>query len=296
MKKIHLFLYLFLCTSILSFSQNSNKDSAANKPASPKDRNMFGLGIPRGLILSTDGLADGYVLYSVPNSASVYLINRKGEVVHEWRGNYGCMASVAYLQNDGSIIQNAADPDFPVFAGGGEAGRIEKITWDSKVVWDFEYATEEYLHHHDFAVMPNGHILAIAWEAKTPEEVLAAGRKPKLIPKAGLWPDKIVEIEPLDNRHGKIVWEWHVWDHLIQDFDSKKANYGKPADHPELLDINVGEPLPPAISQDSVDILKKQGRIPWRNQTPENMGSDVYHFNAIKYNADLDQIVFSSPI
>ncbi len=295
MKKNHLFLYLFLCTSILSFSQNSNKDSADNKPASPKNRNMFGLGIPRGLTLSTDGLTEGYVLYSVPNSASVYLINRKGQVVHEWKGIYGSMAVVAYLQNDGSIIQNALDPDFPVFAGGGEAGRIEKITWDSKVIWDFEYATEQYLHHHDFTVMPNGHILAIAWEAKTSDEVLAAGRKPELIPKAGLWPDKIVEIEPLDNRHGKIVWEWRVWDHLIQDFDSKKANYGKPADHPELLDINVGEPLPPAISQDSVDILKKQGRILWRNQTAENMGSDVYHFNAIKYNPDLDQIVFSSP-
>ncbi len=64
------------------------------------------------------------------------------------------------------------------------------------MLWDFEYATEEYLHHHDFTLMPNGHILAIAWESKTPDEVLAAGRKPKLIPKAGLWPDKIVEIEP----------------------------------------------------------------------------------------------------
>ena len=50
-----------------------------------------------------------------------------------------------------------------------------------------------------------------------------------------------------------------------------------------------------AISQDSFDILKKQGRILWRNQTIENAGSDVYHLNAIKYNADLDQIAFSSP-
>ena len=295
MKTIYLFC-TFIIISIGSFCQlTANNNDTAKTPAPRLDRNMFGLGIPRGLILNTDGVADGYVLFAVPNSGSVYLINRKGEVVHEWKGNYGSMATVAYLQDDGSIIQNAADPDFPVFAGGGEAGRIERITWDSKVVWDFEYATEQYLHHHDFTVMPNGHILAIAWEAKTADEVLAAGRKPELIPKAGLWPDKIVEIEPLDSRHGKIVWEWHVWDHLIQDFDAKKANYGKPADHPELLDINVGEPLPPTISQDSVDVLKKQGRILWRNQTADNMGSDVYHFNAIKYNADLDQIVFSSP-
>jgi hypothetical protein len=231
-------------------------------------------------------------MYPVANSASVYLINRKGEVVHEWKGNYGVMG--AYLQDDGSLIQNAHDPDFPVFAGGGETGRLQRISWDGKMLWDFEYANEKEHAHHDFTVMPNGHILAIAWEARSAEEVLAAGRKPELTPKAGLWPDKIVEIEPQGTRGGKVVWEWHSFDHLIQDFDSKKANYGKPSDHPELLDFNVGDTLP-RITQDSLDNLRKQGRMPWRNQTAENMGSDLYHFNAVKYNADLDQIAFSSP-
>jgi hypothetical protein len=255
---------------------------------------MFGLGIPRGVTTTSEGLADGYVIYAVPNSASVYLINRKGEVVHEWKGNYGGSARVSYLQNDGSLIQNAGDPDFPVFAGGGEAGRLQRITWDGKIVWDFEYANEKEHAHHDFAVMPNGNILAIAWEAKTVAEVLAAGRKPKLIPKAGLWPDKIVEIKPDGERGGKVVWEWHIWDHMIQDFDPKKKNYGKPAEQPQLLDINVGHPIP-IITPDSLDKMRKQGRMPWRNQTAENMGSDVYHVNAIKYNPDLDQIAFSSP-
>ncbi len=280
----------------MSFSQVqvSNKDTL-NKPATaPKDRNMFGHGIPRGLTITSEGLIEGYVMFGVPNSASFYLINRKGEVVHEWKGNYGAPATSAYLNDDGSLIQNAVDPDFPVFAGGGEAGRLQKITWDNKLVWDFEYANEEFHTHHDLAVMPNGNVLAIAWEAKTADEVLAAGRKPALTPKAGLWPDKIVEIEPQGERGGKIVWEWHMWDHLVQNYDAKKANYGNPADHPELLDFNVGDSLPPLITQDSLDILKAQGRH-WRNQTPENMGSDVYHVNAINYNAELDQIAFSSP-
>ena len=253
---------------------------------------MFGYRIPRGLTITSDGLTEGYVMFAVPNSASMYLINRKGEVVHEWKGNYGVLG--AYLGADGSLVQNAIDPDFPVFAGGGETGRLQKITWDNKLVWDFEYANEQSHAHHDFTVMPNGHVLAIAWETRTADEVLAAGRKPKLIPKAGLWPDKIVEIEPQGEHDGKIVWEWHIWDHLIQDYDSKKANYGKPADHPELLDFNVGDTLPPLISQDSINILKAQGKSR-RNRTPENMGSDVYHFNAISYNAGLDQIAFSSP-
>lgn len=253
---------------------------------------MFGHGIKRGVTINNEGLAEGYVLFQPTNSASVYLMNRNGEVVHEWKGNYGGLST--YLNDDGSLFQNAVDPDFPVFAAGGESGRLQKITWDNKIVWDFEYANEEFHTHHDLAVMPNGNVLAIAWEAKSANQALAAGRKPRLTPKAGLWPDKIVEIQPLDERHGKIVWEWHIWDHLIQDYDVKKANSGKPADHPELLDLNAGDSLPAPISQDSMNVLKKQDRM-WRNQTPESMGSDVYHLNAIKYNAELDQIAFSSP-
>ncbi|MCY7422734.1 MAG: aryl-sulfate sulfotransferase, partial [Chitinophagaceae bacterium] len=297
MNKVLITLGLFLFVSMVSFSQPAPvmKDTTDKKPPPPPiNRNMFGQGIPRGLMINNEGLADGYVLFAVPNSASVYLMNRKGEVVHEWKGNYNGPARSTYLGDDGSLYMNTEDPDFAVFAGGGESGRIQRIGWNNKMMWDFEYASEEYLHHHDFAVMPNGHILAIAWEAKTQAQALAAGRKADLTPKAGIWPDKIVEIEPTDNSHGKIVWEWHLWDHLVQDYDTKKPNYGKPADHPELMDLNVGEPLPPLISQDSMDIIKAT-QFAWRNQTPENMGSDVYHFNAIKYNADLDQIVFSSP-
>lgn len=253
---------------------------------------MFGHRIPRGLRVSTEGIADGYILFPARNSSSFYLINRKGEVVHEWKGNYTVMG--AYLLDDGSLVQNVEDPDFPVFAGGGETGRIQKISWEGKILWDFEYATDQYHAHHDFHVMPNGNILAIAWEAKTAEEALAAGRNPVFIPKAGVWPDKIVEIKPEGKHGGKVVWEWHVWDHLVQDYDRSKANYGNPADHPELLDFNVGDTVPPLISQDSMDILHASGRA-WRNQTPENIGSDIYHFNAVKYNEELDQIAFSSP-
>jgi len=289
MKKT-LLLCLMIGISLSLFSQVNNQDSLNKKP---KDRNMFGHGIPRGLTTTSEGLAEGYVLYAVPNSASVYLVNRKGEVVHEWKGKYSVLN--AYLQDDGSVLESSEDPDFVVFAGGGQSGRIQKISWDSKMPWDFEYATDEYLHHHDFTVMPNGHILVIAWEAKTADEALAAGRKPEITPKAGVWPDKIVEIEPQGERGGKVVWEWHSFDHLIQDHDPKKKNYGNVAEHPELINFNAGEDsLPHAISADSMDILKKQGRM-WRNQTPENLGSDIFHLNAIKYNADLDQIVFSCP-
>lgn len=262
------------------------------KEEEKKDRNMFGHNIPRGVTITSDGLHPGYVLYAVPNSASNYLVNRKGEVVHEWKGNYGTMHS--YLMNDGSIVLSGEDPDYPVFGFGGPYGRIQKINWDGKMLWDFEYATEEHIVHHDFEILSNGNILALAYEAKSYNDALANGRKPELIPEDGPWVEKIIEIVPEGKSGGKIVWEWHIWDHLIQDFDSTKANFGSPADHPELLDFNMGKPIPEAITEDSLDILRAAGKGE-RNLTTGNKGADIYHFNSINYNAELDQIVLSSP-
>jgi hypothetical protein len=288
--------FLLLCISLTSVGQttSSEKDTANKKTKPSLDRNMFGRGLTRGLKVNGDGLANGYILFAVPNSASVYLINRRGEVVHEWKGNYGVLN--AYLQSDGSLFQNVHDPDFPVFQGGGMAGRIQKRSWDNDLLWDFEYASDQHLHHHDFTVMPNGHVLAIAWEARTADEAIAAGRNPKVTPKRGVWPDQIVEIAPQDDIHGKVVWEWHSFDHLVQDFDKSKKNYGVIADHPELINFNAGEDSleKMRLPLDSFRLLKRQGKM-FRNADPDKIGADIFHLNSIKYNPDLDQIAFSSP-
>ena len=77
---------------------------------------------------------------------------------------------------------------------------------------------------------------------------------------------KFIEIEPVGSDSINIVWQWHVWDHLIQDFDSTKNNYGVVADHPELIDINFHA----------------------------GIGADWIHMNSVDYNPVLDQIVMSS--
>ncbi len=292
MKRI--LLYAFTLIAMFLFF-NCNQQKPVEQEPDNNGRNMFGHYIPRGLTKTSENLTSGYVMFSPTNSASIYLLNRNGEVVHEWKGNYATHSP--YLNDDGSITLMATDLDFPVFAGGGEAGRIQKISWDSKILWDLEYADEEEHAHHDIAVMPNGNVLAIAWEAISAEDVLKAGRNSEQIPKAGLWPDKIVEIAQVDKTHGKVVWEWHFWDHLVQDYDPDMDNFGDVVAHPELLDINKGRKLPDPISQDSLDALRaSNAAFIWRNQTIDNRGSDFYHVNAIDYNSELDQIVFSSPV
>ena len=143
MKRIQLHVFslfamclFFNCTQTKTVEQDSVEQEPDNK-----GRNMFGHYIQRGLTIKDDNLTPGYVMFTPSNSASVYLLNRNGEVVHEWKGNYGTHSP--YLNNDGSITLMASDPDFPVFAGGGQMGRLQKISWKSKMLWDFEYAAED---------------------------------------------------------------------------------------------------------------------------------------------------------
>ena len=130
-------LFLFGLLGILSCqNQNEIKPLDQSETSGKVDRNMFGRNMPRGIVLNSDEATPGYTMFCVTNSPYTYLINRTGEVVHQWKSNYGVQGG--YLADDGSIVVNAYDVDFPTFAGGGESGRIQKIDWDSKILWDFE--------------------------------------------------------------------------------------------------------------------------------------------------------------
>ena len=48
--------------------------------------------------------------------------------------------------------------------------------------------------HHDFEVLPNGHLLISAWLRHTFEEAVAAGRDPEKLEDDELWSDHLVEV------------------------------------------------------------------------------------------------------
>lgn len=259
----------------------------------PEDtRSITGVLAKRGLITKTEEATPGYVLFQPSSSTETFLINKEGYVVHRWKGELNSMQS--YLLENGHLMRLERDIDFPTFAAGGQAGRLREYDWEGNVLWDFEYATETELIHHDFEVMPNGNILAISYEVITPEEAKAIGKDPKHTAKAGIWIDKIIEIKPNRPEGGEIVWQWRMWDHLVQELDSTKANYGVVADHPRKININIGGEGGPPRSAEEIEQLKKMG-IKTSNATVDNQNSDITHVNAVSYNAELDQIAFSSP-
>ncbi len=219
---------------------------------------------------TTESSEERYNLFTPLSSTETYLMDMSDEVVHTWSSSYTPGNSV-YLSDGGSILRTGSltDKDYIMSSIGGAGGIVERIEWNGDVSWAFEYASEDGFLHHDIEELPNGNILMIAWEAMTSDEAIENGRNPDLIKDGEIWPDHIIEVNPSD-KGGDIVWEWHLSDHLIQDYDSSKSNYGVIDEHPELVDINyIG------------------------TKSPEAGGADWTHMNSIDYNEALDQILLS---
>jgi hypothetical protein len=294
LKSIGILTLILLCTYACKTDQPTINDSPeVVEVDSSWTRSITGMLAQRGLVKNSENAFQSYILFNPSASTSTYLMDKKGNIVHEWKSDLNSMQ--AYLKPNGNIVKMERDPDFPTFAAGGQSGRIREYTWDGEMVWDFRYVNEKYLNHHDIALMPNGNILAISYDAKTQEECLAAGRDPEHVNSAGLWPDKIIEIRPSGPKSGEIVWEWRMWDHLIQDKFPDKSNYGNLAENPRKINFNVFEPHGgPPMTQEQVDGMIKQGMMT-SNATVENQGSDITHCNGIYYNESLDQIAVSVP-
>ncbi|MEL6639285.1 MAG: aryl-sulfate sulfotransferase [Bacteroidota bacterium] len=211
---------------------------------------------------------DGYNLIYPHNQPNVYLLNNCGEIVHTWTDDADFRpGNTAYIMENGDVIKTKRPSMVvgnPIWAGGGGA-TVERRTWDNDLLWSFTANDSLQRLHHDIAPMPNGNVLMIAWELRTEEEAIQAGRDMAKLAEGELWPEKIIEFDPSTE---SIVWEWYVWDHLIQDFDATKDNFGVVADHPELIDLNYDT---------------------------EEGAADWLHANSLDYNPTLDQIMISIP-
>ena len=216
-----------------------------------------------------DKVYNGYTLFAPKQNTMTYLINNEGRLIHEWNASQYAPGQSVYLLENGNLLRSCMTKG-KLSSGGGEGGRIEEYDWNDNLVWELDFSTDTYMQHHDIRRLPNGNILMLVVEKKTYAECLTAGFNPAKfqteISTKGMLPDCVVEIQPIKPKGGTIVWEWHTWDHLIQDFDPAQANYGNPKLHPELIDCDGDQKNLPAF---------------WN------------HMNSIDYNPQLDQIALS---
>ena len=242
MKQKYIFtIYLLLLNMLVLFSQNTI-----------------------GTILNTVDAYDGLTLFTV--SKDTYLINNCGQVVNKWTGENDSGKSV-YLLAGGNLLRaehiENEDVSIP-----GIGGKVTIRDWDNNLIWEYNFSDALISQHHDVFPLSNGNILVLIVERKNQDEAILAGRDPSTLADGELYNEKIIEIQPVGSNEINQVWEWNTWDHLIQDFDNSKNNFGDVLNNPQLLDINF--------------------------LSFSNGNSNWMHVNSIQYNEKLDQIILSA--
>jgi len=218
------------------------------------DTNTVGL-----LYSEPEKVSDGYLLFAPFGSQQVYLIDNCGLVANNWTFANPTVYSGCYLLEDGSVLKLNANYDYDDYYNSEAC--IERRSWENDLMWQYCLIAEEGYFHSDVHILPNGNVLAIYLESISAQEAILNGFKPDYIG-ARFELETIIELKPIGIDSAEVVWEWRLFDHLIQDYDESKSNYGNVADNPRRYNINL---------------------------------YDGYnHFNSIDYNETLDQIVFSS--
>jgi hypothetical protein len=133
-----------------------------------------------GLFVDDPRAEDGYTLMSPRESTTTYLIDNSGLPVRTWVTAHQ-PGSMGYLADDGSLVRSGRLVDVPsnFFNASGRGGLIQRFDWDGSLLWEFTYSSQEHLAHHDIELLPNGNVLMIAWEYRTHNETLQAGRRPE---------------------------------------------------------------------------------------------------------------------
>jgi len=224
-----------------------------------------------GVISLEEDSYEGYTFFSPFSGTKAYMIDNCGRLINTWdRGTKPGLS--AYFLEDGTMLRTYKPSPVGPFTSASNSGGIEIVDWDNNTIWQYEFNTDTQLTHHDAVKLPNGNILTLSWELTFVDELISLGRDPnEIAPQNFMWSEKILEFKPVGTSDAEIVWEWHINDHYIQDFDQTKDGFGNISDHPELFDINYPE----------------------LNSGNSNSTRDWNHFNAIDYNENLDQILIS---
>ena len=130
---------------------------------------------------------DGLNLIYPNGQPNAYLLNNCGEIVHTWPGDAGTVpGNSAYILDDGRLVKTvrpASVAGSTIFAPGAGAS-VEIRDWDNNLEWSFTLNNDEARLHHDITILNKNNrltILMIAWERKTADEAIQAGRDPNVL-------------------------------------------------------------------------------------------------------------------
>jgi hypothetical protein len=221
--------------------------------------------------VDTHAFSEGYVLTGAYGGTSTVLLDSLGNTAYKWdhsslpnpKSGYSC-----YLLKSGHLLRSASVPDGSVIQSMAPIqGIIQELDRDGKVLWSYTLASNDSgMLHHDMKIMPNGHIIAVAFVPLTKTKMIAAGIDTVLLKGMTgtkfILSERIIEIDPKAAGGPKIVWQWCIHDHVTPDAQA--------ASHPELFSGSI--------------------------VTAPFYTNQWVHLNGLDYNAEHDLILFSSRV
>jgi len=137
---------------------------------------------------------NGYTLFSNYRGSTFYLMDMEGHIVHTWHVR---TAKVAELLPNGHLMY------------GHMWNGVAEADWDSNEMWYYPCT-----QHHDFCVMPNGHVMVLCGirAQGQPERPITEKRTdPKIMEGASFGTAYFIEVDPKNNER---LWEWWADEHI----------------------------------------------------------------------------------
>ncbi|NHF58247.1 hypothetical protein FK220_002760 [Flavobacteriaceae bacterium TP-CH-4] len=206
--------------------------------------------------LKVSEIEDSHILVNERGGNRVFLMNKDGENLFQWDLKQK-LGNDSYLLPNGQLLNISKDPNAQITYG-GYGGLLQLIDSDNTIAWELLYSNADKVAHHDVEMLPNGNILFLVWERIPAAEAEANGYRLPI----DIYPEAIIEY---DIQSEEIVWEWHSWNHIIQNYDETKLNFGMPLEQQDLVDINYS------------DITN----------------GDIMHANGLSYDPEMDLIYLS---
>jgi hypothetical protein len=204
----------------------------------------------------SDKLEQSYVFAIGNGGFNAYLLNKEGSKVKEWNFNYKLGNDLEIMPNGellGMFKQVISSISF-----GGVGGTIKILNSDGSDNWQYVCLDDFKVAHHDVELLPNGNVLFLVWEKMTSTDALSYGVEVSNT----IYPEALYEVSPITNQ---LVWEWHSYDHVVQDTNSSLVNFGQINQNPNRINFSYNN----------------------------FSNGDIMHANGIDYDEDKDVIYMS---
>lgn len=245
--------YTFIITIVSLTLMGCEKDTPIPEVIIPPEEIILSANIE---VYEADLLEDSYVMAIENGGKKSYLLDKTGHKVYEWNFDSDLGNDIELLPD--SRLLGLFKVEDPNFSFGGYGGLVRILNVDGSIDWEYKYASSDYLSHHDVEMMPNGNVMFLAWQKVDPEKARQFGVDTDHV----IYPESLIEVN-MDTK--EIVWEWHSFDHIIQDKFPEITNYGSLNENPQLININYN--------------LKANGDIMHGNGIDHDVENDVIYIS-----------------